>query len=230
MTSLPNLQIAGYETLSTVDWPGHLCSTIFCQGCPWHCTYCFNKEIIRPRTKGSIPFSEVLTHLNKRKGILQGVVFSGGDALLQGETTLQSMQLIKDMGFEIGLHCDGAFPSTLEKALPLLSWVGMDIKALPHEYEHITMRQNSGNKAFKSLDILLDSDIPFECRTTLSKDSIQAKSIFQIANLLASKGVKEWHLQNAQGPQFEDTPEWRKYLYNVENNVKPMFEKFSVRI
>ena len=228
MTSLPNLQIAGYETLSTVDWPGHLCSTIFCQGCPWHCTYCFNKEIISPRTKGSIPFSEVLTHLNKRKGILQ-VVFSGGDALLQGETTLQSMQLIKDMGFEIGLHCDGAFPNSLEKALPFLSWVGMDIKALPQDYNHITLRQNSGNQAYKSLDILLQSDIPFECRTTLSKDSIQAKSIFQIANLLASKGVKEWHLQNAQGPQFEDTPVWRKYLQSVEEYASPMFEMFSVR-
>lgn len=229
MTSLPNLQIAGYETLSTVDWPGHLCSTIFCQGCPWHCTYCFNKEIISPRTKGSIPFSEVLTHLNKRKGILQGVVFSGGDALLQGETTLQSMQLIKDMGFEIGLHCDGAFPNSLEKALPFLSWVGMDIKALPQDYNHITLRQNSGNQAYKSLDILLQSDIPFECRTTLSKDSIQAKSIFQIANLLASKGVKEWHLQNAQGPQFEDTTVWRKYLQSVEEYASPMFEMFSVR-
>ena len=228
MTSLPNLQIAGYETLSTVDWPGHLCSTIFCQGCPWHCTYCFNKEIISPRTKGSIPFSEVLTHLNKRKGILQ-VVFSGGDALLQGETTLQSMQLIKDMGFEIGLHCDGAFPNSLEKALPFLSWVGMDIKALPQDYNHITLRQNSGNQAYKSLDILLQSDIPFECRTTLSKDYIQAKSIFQIANLLASKGVKEWHLQNAQGPQFEDTPVWRKYLQSVEEYASPMFEMFSVR-
>ena len=230
MTSLPNLQIAGYETLSTVDWPGHLCSTIFCQGCPWHCTYCFNKEIISPRTKGSIPFSEVLTHLDKRKGILHGVVFSGGDALMQGESTLQSMQLIKDMGFLIGLHCDGAFPSTLEKALPLLSWVGMDIKALPHEYDHITMRQNSGHQAYKSLDILLQSEISFECRTTLSKDSIQARSIFQTANLLASKGVKEWHLQNAQGPQFEDTPGWRRYLQNVEESVSPMFEEFSVRI
>lgn len=224
-----SLQIASYETMSTVDWPGEICSTIFCQGCPWKCNYCFNKDIINPRVAGKIPFQNVIDHLNKRKGILTGVVFSGGDALLQGQETIKAMSIIKDMGFKIGLHCDGAYPATLLKTLPLLDWVGLDIKALPQDYTEVTARGNSGVKAYKSLNILLDSDVDFEVRTTVYKGSIQSQTLYPLANLLASKGVKEWHIQNAQGDQFKDTPDWRVYLEGVRGVVSQLFDKFTIR-
>ena len=230
MTSLPNLQIGGYETLSTVDWPGKLVSTIFCQGCPWKCTYCFNKDILDPRKKGSIPFQDVIKHLEKRKGILSGVVFSGGDALMQGETTIQAMKTIKEMGFQVGLHCDGAYPKTLEKALPLLDWVGQDIKGLPFDYSESTLRPNSGEKAWSSLNLLLNSNVEFEVRTTVSFGSITADRLYPLAEILSRLGVKEWHIQNAQGPQFNDTPVWRRFLEVFQRDVSDNFEEFSIRL
>ena len=50
-----DLQIAGLVPLSTVDWPGRLAATVFCQGCPWRCTYCHNTAILDTTVPGAVP-------------------------------------------------------------------------------------------------------------------------------------------------------------------------------
>ena len=73
-----DLQIAGLVPLSTVDWPGQLAATLFLQGCPWRCHYCHNRAILDPRTPGTVAWSEVRDLLERRRGLLDAVVFSGG--------------------------------------------------------------------------------------------------------------------------------------------------------
>src|SRR5690625_1982067 len=78
-----DLQIAGLVPLSSVDWPGRLVATVFCQGCPWSCTYCHNTAILDPRTPGAVPWTQLEQLLTRRHGLLDGVVFSGGEATMQ---------------------------------------------------------------------------------------------------------------------------------------------------
>ena len=69
--------------MSTVDWPDHLTATVFLQGCPWNCFYCHNRDLIPTRTPGQVAWEEVRALLRRRRGLLDGVVLTGGEALRQ---------------------------------------------------------------------------------------------------------------------------------------------------
>jgi pyruvate formate lyase activating enzyme len=166
--SSKEIQIAGMEPFSTVDWPDKIAVTLFLQGCPWQCEYCHNFDILDPKVPGQIPWSEVLELLEKRQGLIDGVVFSGGEPLMQ-PAIIEAAQTVKDLGFLVGLHTGGAYPKTLEKLIPYLDWVGFDIKAPWEKYDQVTLRRNSAPAAQASLKLLLDQQIDLQTRTTFDK-------------------------------------------------------------
>ena len=77
------LRVGGLTPLSTSDWPGMLAAVVFCQGCPWRCGYCHNPGLIPARGDNEIPWEDVLAFLRRRQGLLDGVVFSGGEPTAQ---------------------------------------------------------------------------------------------------------------------------------------------------
>lgn len=151
------LEIAGIQPLSLVDWPGKLVCSVFCQGCPWACVYCHNHEILDCRTPGQVPWHEVLTLLQRRVGLLDGVVFSGGEACRQGTALLAAMREVRALGFAVGLHTAGAYPGVLRAALEagLVDWVGLDIKA-PAQFYPQVVGAPGGDRAWESLQVLLE--------------------------------------------------------------------------
>ena len=82
-TPATELRIGGFVGLSACDWPGELAATVFCQGCPWSCGYCHNPHLISPSTATAMDWPDVLSFLDSRRGLLDGVVFSGGEPTLQ---------------------------------------------------------------------------------------------------------------------------------------------------
>lgn len=210
---LNEITIAYYDKLSTVDWPGKLASVAFLQGCPWHCDFCFNQALIPMDTPGVVSPSTILSHLGKRKGILDGIVFSGGEPLRQSLALVPFMKQIKELGFQIGVHTEGAYPQGLVRVLPYIDWVGLDFKAMPDDYEQVTGVVNSFSKTELSLDLLITSGIDFEVRTTIYKGSPQGEHIFDIEKYLYNRGVLDrWHIQLAKG----DYPVWDLPLPNVD--------------
>lgn len=166
------LNIAGLVPFSSVDWPGKLVAVAFLQGCPWRCPYCHNAQILDPRAKGGVTWEEVAALLRSRRGLLDGIVFSGGEALMQARSgALEAAMLqAKDMGFLVGLHAGGAYPAALKVLLEagVLDWVGLDIKALPEDYSLATGRSGGGSRAEESLDALVTQDeVDYEVRLTL---------------------------------------------------------------
>lgn len=173
-----DLAIAGLVPLSSVDWPGRLAATVFCQGCPWRCTYCHNQAILDPRTPGAVPFAQLEALLERRRGLLDGVVFSGGEATAQ-HALLPAVRRVRQLGFAVGLHTGGAYPPRLRELLglgptweriaePLVDWVGFDVKAAPYGYEALVGRRGSWRRAEESLWMLLTSGIDHELRTTVT--------------------------------------------------------------
>lgn len=192
-----DLQIAGLTRLSTCDWPDNLVATIFLQGCPLACTYCHNPSILDPRQKGVIQWEEIVTFLSKRVGLLDGVVFSGGEPTMQ-DSLYEAMREVKEMGFKVGLHTSGIFPKKLTKVLPLCDWVGLDIKAPKHLYEAITGIASSADKAFESLAFALNSGVDLQVRTTVDPMIISPDDILELTNSLVSLGVTDYVLQTVR--------------------------------
>ena len=122
------INIADIEKFSIVDWPNKISAVVFMQGCPWRCPFCYNQSLQNINGEGSATWENLIHLLEHRKGIIDGVVFSGGEPLAQ-KNLPQAMEAVKNMGFEIGMHTGGYNPEALKKVLPYLSWVGFDIKS-----------------------------------------------------------------------------------------------------
>ncbi len=192
-----SLAIAGLVPLSTCDWPGRLVATVFLQGCPWSCTYCHNPDLISPRTPGQIPFERVRELLGKRHGLLDGVVFSGGEPTRQ-RALGAAMREVRERGFGVGLHTGGSYPTRLREVIGLVDWVGLDIKAPRSRYAAITGVEASGAKAFESLEIVLEAGVELQARTTVDPTVLTDADVEQIRVELAAYGVHELALQTVR--------------------------------
>ncbi len=159
------LRVGGLLPMTTVDYPDRLAAVVFCQGCPLRCRYCHNPELLPRQGETLIPWPSVLAFLRRRRGLLDAVVFSGGEPTQQQDLP-QAIRQVRALGYEIGLHTAGIYPERLSRLLPLIDWVGLDIKALPEDYPALTGMPGSGLLAWRSAEQLTASDTPCQLRTT----------------------------------------------------------------
>ncbi|CAM5342896.1 7-carboxy-7-deazaguanine synthase [Thauera mechernichensis] len=193
------LRVGGLTPLTTIDFPGRLAAVVFCQGCPWRCGYCHNPQLIPPDSPSPVPWDEVLAFLHRRRGLLDGVVFSGGEPTLQ--TGLSgALRAVRAMGFETALHTAGMYPARLAAVLPLLDWVGLDIKAPAERYDAITATPGSGERMAQSLDLLLASGVDHECRTTWHESLFPRGELDRLGSDLVRRGVRRWQVQECRLP------------------------------
>ena len=192
--SAAELRVAGLTRLSTCDWPGELAAVLFCQGCGWNCGYCHNPDLRPAKSNTTLSWTDVFEFLKSRVGLLDAVVFSGGEATLQSSLP-QAMKETKALGFRIGLHTAGMAPAMLETVLPLVDWVGFDAKAPWALYKNITGIENSGSLARQSLELLLHSGVAYEVRTTVHSALLSRQDLFLLREELLEMGVKHYVIQ-----------------------------------
>lgn len=226
------LQVGGLTPLTTTDYPGQLAAVVFCQGCPWRCGYCHNPHLI-PRECDGEGWQAIESFLLRRQGLLDAVVFSGGEPTLQSGL-LDACLAARDMGFKVGLHTAGPYPERLDKLLPVLDWVGMDIKAPFSSYDRITQVPGSAARARESLSLLLESGVEHEIRTTLHAGLLSHAQVLELARELAGAGVRNFVLQafRPQGciqPLLSqgDGGDFAWDLLRAE--IQPLFQRFSIR-
>lgn len=180
------LRIGGLQPWSACDWPDALTATVFCQGCGWACPYCHNPHL-RPARGNGPAWSDVLAFLETRRGLLDGVVFSGGEPLLQSGLP-DAIAEVRALGFRVALHTGGPAPERLAAVLPHVDWVGFDIKAPFAEYESITGVAESGAAAKESLLRLLASGVAYQLRTTVHPKLLNAAALERLNDDLATLG------------------------------------------
>ena len=199
-----DLRVAGLSRLSSVDWPDRLTATVFLQGCPWDCFYCHNPALIPPRAAAAMTWGEVTTFLDSRVGLLEGVVFSGGEPTMQAALG-PAMTAVRERGFAVGLHTGGAYPRHLTRVLPLVDWVGLDIKAATADaYTAVTGRAGASERAWRSLELVRaeqrrreggDRPLEYEVRTTVHPDAVDESGLAVLGCRLADAGVRTWAVQ-----------------------------------
>jgi pyruvate formate lyase activating enzyme len=176
-----------------------LAAVVFCQGCAWACPYCQNPSL-RPFGPGERPWADVLDWLAGRAGLLDAVVFSGGEPLLQPGLAA-AMDQARELGFAVGLHTNGQDPAALARVLPRCDWVGLDVKAPRAGYGRISgVEAGSGGAeaAWRSLALLAENGIPFEVRTTWHPALLSAADLTALARELSPAGPLTWAVQAFQ--------------------------------
>lgn len=227
------LRVGGFTPLSSADWPGMLVAVVFCQGCPWRCCYCHNPNLIPAQSESELAWDDVLTFLHRRQGLLDGVVFSGGEPTLQRRLP-DAMREVRELGFKIGLHTGGMYPQRLAAVLPLVDWVGMDVKAPFVDYARITGVTGSGGPVRESLEWVLASGVAHEIRTTVHPTLLADDEVAGVAHELAELGVKHYVIQafRSQGCPDEalrQSARREQSLHEVGKGVAGLFENFAVR-
>ena len=122
------INVGGVETFSTVDFPEHMAAVVFLQGCPWRCPFCHNTSLQPIDAETDFVWEKFLGFLEKRRGILDAVVFSGGEPLVQNSLE-EALDDVIALGYKTALHTGGYRPEALRRVLPKLDWVGFDVKA-----------------------------------------------------------------------------------------------------
>jgi len=197
------MQIGGLQKLTLIDYPDKLACTVFLIGCNFRCPWCYSGELVLPEKNkkqfypvksdrvGAKQFNgarisekEFFNFLKKRKDKLEGVVICGGEPTINKELP-NFIKKIKKLGFLVKLDTNGSNPKMLKKLIAehLLDYIAMDIKAplSQDKYEKATGVKINLEDIKKSIDIIKNSGIEHEFRTTVVPSIHTKEDIIQIA-------------------------------------------------
>lgn len=216
------IKIKDFLKSTLIDYPGEIAVTIFTGGCNFRCSYCQNPELISNNTS-NIPEDIVFKHLNDRKKWLTGVCITGGEPCLQKDLS-EFISKIKSMGFKVKLDTNGTNPALLKQLIDnkLLDYIAMDIKAPLDKYNSVTNVNVDINSIKKSVDLIKNSCIDYEFRTTIVPKLLSKEDLIKIFEWV--KGAKKYYLQ-----QFRPNVVLDK-KYEKEKSYKPNELKEFIRI
>lgn len=192
------MQICGLQKLAMVDYPGKLAATVFTGGCNLRCPFCHNALLVTQLAENPERHSveEVLAFLKSRKGLLDGVVLSGGEPLLQPDAA-DFLSAVKAMGYAVKLDTNGCYPAALREILErgLVDYVAMDIKNSRERYaETVGIPAFDLSPVEESIRLLRESGVDYEFRTTIVKEFHTEDDIHAIGRWVG--GAPHYYLQN----------------------------------
>ncbi|MGW8394184.1 anaerobic ribonucleoside-triphosphate reductase activating protein [Pseudoduganella sp. HUAS MS19] len=227
------LKVGGYTKFTSTDYPGELAAVVFVQGCPWRCGYCHNPHLQPRDGEAAIAWRDLLAFLSERAGLLDAVVFSGGEPTLDPALE-DAMRGVKALGFKVGLHTAGIYPERLKEVLPLVDWVGLDIKTSFEAYDEITGASGSAQAAQAAARLVLESGVPYEFRTTVHPELTTRQQISTLARQISDMGCETYALQDfrsvgCRAGELIDFAGKSALDSELVGQVKSMFRQFTHR-
>lgn len=161
------MNIAGIQKSSTIDFPGNLACVLFSPGCDASCFYCHNRALLEGGAP-LIPMEEVMAFLEKRRGLLDGVVISGGEPTLQPRLPA-FLERVKAMDYAVKLDTNGRDPALVARLISggLVDYVALDNKAPECDYAWVTGSKTAYASMRETLLLLQERQAAYELRTTL---------------------------------------------------------------
>lgn len=186
------MKIGGLIKFTLIDFPGRPAAVVFTQGCNFRCRYCHNPELVYPHMFAEpVAIEEIYSFLKRRQGTLEGVVVSGGEPTLH-EDLPSFMADLKAMGYATKLDTNGTRPDMLKSLLDakLLDYIAMDIKAPMEKYSLITGVDFNPEVLRQSMDLIRQSGLDYEFRTTYDKEVLTDADISTITQRLDGKNYR----------------------------------------
>ncbi len=221
----------GITDLSTIDWPGKLAAVVFLQGCNLRCPWCQNVDGIDPKGGKVADLGSTIEYIKGLKPMIDSVVLTGGEPLLQPEACLEFLKAAKGMGLSCAVETNATEPQALKRLLPYLNLVAIDVKAPPSDpklYEKITCSVGVSGLAQKvkgSLKFAVNSKAKVEARTTVVPTlNDDERIIARIAEDVKGVGclrLQQFRNQRTLDPSFQKLPmPGRKRLLELARAAK----------
>ena len=221
------IKVYDLTPFTLLDFPDTPAAILWLAGCNMRCPYCHNPDIVFG--KNSKSFDEVVAFLERRKGLLEGIVLSGGEPTIHKDI-VSICQVIKDLGYKIKLDTNGSLPKVVEELLQkkLLDCIALDFKAPKEKFIDIT-KSNSYENLLQTLALVVQSGIPYQIRTTVHTALLQEKDIQKIIDMLVAYNVEKYFIQNFVdlGKTLQKLPVQRKVLkQNFTSTMKIEYRNF----
>ncbi|MFH1239724.1 MAG: anaerobic ribonucleoside-triphosphate reductase activating protein [Candidatus Diapherotrites archaeon] len=220
------MNIAGLLKTSLLDYPNHISCVVFTQGCNLRCPFCHNPELIPFENSELMPEASFFDFLEKRKNVLEGVVITGGEPLIQNDLK-KFISKIKKMKFKVKLDTNGCMPEKLKELIDdgYVDYIAMDIKAPFERYAKLTGAEVDTDKIKKSIEIIMHSRIDYEFRTTVYPELTQTdfKEIRQMI-----QGANKYFLQQFRNEKTFSIEAMEKEPYTKEQleEIKELIVKY----
>lgn len=227
------MTINGMQKLTLLDYPGNVACLIFTQGCNFRCPFCHNSGLLDMNNNcEKIDEKEVFKYLEKRRGLLDGVCISGGEPLLQKDIE-DFIRKVKDLGYKVKLDTNGSSPKKLKHLIEdgLIDYVAMDIKNDFLNYDKTAGMCTNIDNIKKSIEIIENSNIEYEFRTTIVKQFHDVGKLEKIIQYIGPNA--RYYIQNYQdcssvlqrGLNGFDNEE----LLNIKNTLGVKYPNLVVR-
>ena len=183
--------IGGLQKTSFLDYPDKISTIIFTSGCNFRCGYCHNPELINSKTS-KYSTEEIIQFLKTRTGKIDGVVITGGEPCIHKDL-IDFIIKIKELDFLVKLDSNGSYPDVIEKCIPYIDYIAMDIKAPLYKYQTVINSPVNIDNIQKSITLIMKSNLDYEFRTTVLKSMLNIDDFKAIGNLISS--AKKYYLQ-----------------------------------
>lgn len=226
------MKIAGLNKLTITDYPDHVACIIFTQGCNMKCPYCHNSSLIEIQ-EGQISEEEVFNYLTKREHILDGIVISGGEPLIQSDLK-DFLRKLRKFNLKIKLDTNGLMSEKLKEIIDekLVDYIAMDIKNEIANYkETANIKIDVSNQILTSIKLIENSNIDYEFRTTIVKQFHDIQNLINITKLLDKKSKLYFqNFSDSDGVLHKDLHGFSEQeLAHIQNEVQLHFSNSSVR-
>lgn len=228
------MKIGGFQKTSLLDYPDRISAIVWTSGCNFRCPFCYNRKLALGTTE-LFPDEELLSFLSKRRGLLEGVVISGGEPLLQDDLA-DFIKKIKKLGLLVKVDTNGTFPEKLHGLLDqqLVDYVAMDVKAPKGKYRELAGTNVELDKIDASVELIKTNAPAYEFRTTVVPTLLKKEDIIDIAKWLA--GAERYYLQQFKplSPLVSTTleqviPYPKEYLVEILAEITRYFKQCSIR-
>lgn len=190
------MNIKGLQKLTLLDFPEKIACIVFVGGCNFKCPFCHNASLVTGECDSFVSEDEFFDYLNKRIGIIEGVVISGGEPTLQSDLDA-FLTKIKSLGFLVKLDTNGYRPDVLKQLInkKLVDYIAMDIKNCKEKYSVTAGKEDIDiSRVEESVNLLVSSEIEYEFRTTIVKELHTSDDLVKIANWIIN--TKRYYLQS----------------------------------
>jgi pyruvate formate lyase activating enzyme len=224
------LRFAGFQKTSLIDYPDRVASILFTSGCNMRCPFCHNGDLVRENTEPFLEENEVLATLLERKKYVDSVVVTGGEPTLQPDLP-EFLAKLKKNGFKVKLDTNGLLPKVVEKCLPYIDYIAMDIKTSPSRYTSLGVRDVS--KLVESVGLIMSSGVDYEFRCTAVPGLVEAETIPEMGEMV--NGAKLFVFQQYRPEKTLDPAYGNVYPHNYEiilsfaKTMETYVEKVSLR-
>ncbi|MBW2993373.1 anaerobic ribonucleoside-triphosphate reductase activating protein [Candidatus Woesearchaeota archaeon] len=230
------MNIRGLQKTSLIDYSPNSVSVVFTGGCNFRCPFCHNPDLVlRHEEIPRIEKQEIFRFVSEKKQWIDGVCITGGEPCMQKELP-EFCSALKELGLLVKVDTNGTFPEVLKYLIEnkLVDYIAMDIKSPLEDYDKAAGVKADKEKIKKSIELIRNSGLDYEFRTTIVPGLIGKKEIFRIAKMLNSS--KRFCIQQFQGNVKLISEEFEKLepckeseLNEMADIAKPYFDEVLVK-